>query len=402
MSIPRQSPEQAAEQIYRTLLREPRSEKVAIASACDRTLTRDLTAPISLPPFDASAMDGFAFDRSRIGGRQTLKLVGTALAGHPFNGRVGAAECVRITTGAALPRDTNTVVIQEDVVLDAGHVAIQAMPAIGDNVRRAGNDVAAGALLHRAGTRLNAFHCGALAASGIAEVTVATQPRVAVFSTGDELVPAGAELGPGQIYDSNRLLVAALIDTQAVTLIDGGLLPDDPKVLSEALGAVKADLLVTSGGVSVGDADFLTDLLQAEGTLSFWRLNLKPGKPLAFGSFRETPFLGLPGNPVSTAITALLFLPPAIAALTGAPKPSLAFLPATLATPVRRRSGREEYQRGTVENQGGKLVVRSTGDQSSNRLSSFSEANCLIRLRAEQGDLAVGTPVEIVNLFGLL
>ncbi len=402
MSIPRQSPEQAAEQIYRSLLREPPRETLAVANACGRTLVQDLTAPISLPPFDASAMDGYAFHHARATGHGSLKQVGTALAGHPYTGPVGPGECVRITTGAALPAGTDTVVIQENVSTGPEQITVSFMPQAGDNVRPAGNDVTAGQLLFRSGHTLNAFHCGALAASGIAQVEVAARPRVAVFSTGDELVPAGAELGPGQIYDSNRLLVSALIDPRRVELVDGGLLPDDPKVLSSSLGAQNADLLVTSGGVSVGDADFLTDMLRAEGTLAFWRLNLKPGKPLAFGRFRETPFLGLPGNPVSTAITALLFLPPAIAALTGAPQPKLRFLPATLAAPIHRRSGREEYQRGTAENRDGSLVVHSTGDQSSNRLSSFGEANCLIRLRADQDDLAVGAPVDILALYGLL
>lgn len=402
MSIPRQSPEQAAEQIYRSLLREPPGETVAVAQACGRTLRQDLAAPISLPPFDASAMDGFAFRHATAAGREALKRVGRALAGHPFTGIIGPGECVRITTGAALPAGTDTVVIQENVLAEREQIKLTAMPQAGDNVRRAGNDVSVGAPLFRRGHTLNAFHCGALAASGIAEVDVAARPRLAIFSTGDELAPPGAALGPGQIYDSNRLLVSALADQRSVELLDGGLLPDDPAVLKNSLGGQDADLLITSGGVSVGDADFLTDLLRAEGTLEFWRLNLKPGKPLAFGRFRETPFLGLPGNPVSTAITALLFLPPALAALNGAPQPRLNFMPATLAAPISRRAGREEYQRGTAENLGGSLVVSSTGDQSSNRLSSFSEANCLIRLHAEQSDLSAGSAVEILPLYGLL
>ncbi|MEM1230445.1 MAG: gephyrin-like molybdotransferase Glp [Pseudomonadota bacterium] len=402
MSIPRLSPDEAAHRVYTTLRRDPGTEQIPTAEGCQRTLAQALHAPVSLPPFDASAMDGYAYRAETLPADLCLPRVGSALAGHPFTDTVPPGHCVRITTGAALPAGTDTVVIQENVDAREGDIVIHTRPEAGANVRQAGHDIQAGALMHNPGQRLTAFHCAALAASGIAEVTVAQRPRVAVFSTGDELVSPGAVLGPGQIYDSNRLLVRSALDSNGVHWIDGGLLPDDRAALREALGAVDADLIVTSGGVSVGDADFLTELLQTEGELDFWRLNLKPGKPLAFGRYGNTPFLGLPGNPVSTAITALLFVRPAIAALSGGTEPDLTCWPATLGSAIRRRGGREEFQRGIAMPTQGQLIVTSSGDQSSNRLQSFSEANCLIRLQSDQTDLQPGAGVEIIPLFGLV
>ena len=273
-------------------------------------------------------------------------------------------------------------------------------PRRGDNVRPRGHDVVRGSPIARKGDRLDAYRLAWLTACGIDRLEVKRRVDVAIFSTGDELVDTGKPLGPGQIYDSNRFALARLMSDQPVNLTDLGCLPDDPRAIRATLeqAAESADMVLTSGGVSVGDADYVRDIVEQIGRLEFYRIALKPGKPLAVERSATPTSSGLPGNPISTIVTFLLFVVPAIAVRSGGRHtPPLEFA-AVLADDIDHSPGRREYQRGRAENAGGGLIVRSTGDQSSNRLATFDGANCLMRVPEDRGDLAAGETVSIVLL----
>ncbi|MEM6707662.1 MAG: gephyrin-like molybdotransferase Glp, partial [Pseudomonadota bacterium] len=356
----------------------------------------------------ASAMDGYAYAHDRIDPSQPLRVVGTAAAGHPYTGALEPQTCLRMLTGASVPDSADTVVIQENVVRQNDQVQIRSLPERGANIRAVGQEVVAGQQLLPAGTRLNAFHLGLLASVGLTELTVRRCIRVQLVSTGDELVPAGSKLEPGQIFDSNRALLTALLSREDVTIERSVHLRDDADATAQALNAAgHSDLLITSGGVSVGDSDYIGRALAERGSLNFWRLNLKPGKPVAFGRIGDCWMLGLPGNPVSTAITALLLVLPALRRLSGEPAQPLLRVAATLTHPIRHNPGRTEFQRGVLEQRSSdsgarELIVTPTGDQSSNRLSTFSAANCLIEIDKSAGDLDAGTRVHTLPLGGLL
>ena len=378
------------------------SEVVAVADALDRITVTDVPAPIDLPPFDASAMDGYAVAAANFSGEppHTIEVVGESLAGHPAQARVAGTGAVRIFTGAPIPAGADAIVIQEDTRPGPDGIMLVASPRRGDNIRPRGHDVVRGSPIARGGARLDAYRLAWLTACGIDQVEVKRRVRVAIFSTGDELVDAGEPLAPGQIYDSNRFALARLLSDQPVDLMDYGCLPDSPRAIRAALeqAADSADMVLTSGGVSVGDADHVRAIVEDIGRLEFYRIALKPGKPLAVGKIGDVDFFGLPGNPISTIVTFLLFVVPALAVRSGGRHaPPLEFT-AVLAEHIAHTAGRREYQRGVAENADGRLVVRSTGDQSSNRLSTFDGANCLIRVPEERGDLTIGETVSIVLL----
>ena len=378
------------------------SESVPVADALDRIVADDIAAPVDLPPFDASAMDGYAVAAAGFAGEppHAVEVIGESLAGHPSSARVSGTQAVRIFTGAPMPTGADAVVIQEDTRAGTGGIMLTETPGHGDNVRPRGHDIARGARIARGGDRLDAYRLSWLTACGIARVEVKRRVRVAIFSTGDELMDVGKSLGPGQIYDSNRFALARLMADQPVELNDLGCLPDSPDAIRAALerAAASADMILTSGGVSVGDADYVRDIVEQIGRLAFYRIAMKPGKPLAVGRIGDADFFGLPGNPISTIVTFLLFVVPAIAVRAGGRHtPPLAF-DAVLADRIAHSPGRREYQRGIAENAGGDLVVRSTGDQSSNRLATFDGANCLIRVPEDRGDLAAGETVSIILL----
>ena len=355
-------------------------------------------------------MDGYAFMAADIVGAvdivggQALTQVGESLAGHPFHGTLQPGECIRITTGAAVPACADTVIIQEDCRIEGLRIELTRVPDQGSNIRAIGHDITAASMLCERGKRLNPFDIGWLAAAGLSEVKVIVKPRVAVFSTGDELIEPGLSIADGQIFDANRAVLIALLDLLPVTVTDLGILPDERDLIETELAraAEHNDLILTSGGVSVGDADFVREVVESIGSIELWRLNLKPGKPLAFGTIGNTLFLGLPGNPVSTIVTYLLIAQPLLLALSNAGTVSPAIYKAILQTPIRHSPGREEYQRGISELSNGDRRVRVTGDQSSNRLATFSEADCLIRISKDVGDLVSGTEVEILPFFGLV
>jgi len=400
--------EEARQRIVAALPRPEATENLPLGRAAGRVLAATLTAGVAVPPFDNSAMDGYALDASGLPsvGETSLRQVGTAWAGRPFEGRVGPGECVRIMTGAPMPAGTDTVIMQEQVSAAGEQVIIRSGHRAGENRRRAGESLALGAEILAAGTRLTPVHLGLAASAGVAEVSVYRRPRVAILSTGDELQSAGQPLGPGQIYDSNRCSLAAMLERLGVEVLDLGVVPDHLEATREALleAVLGADVIISSGGVSVGDADFVVEVLRAEGQVGFWKLAIKPGKPLAFGRLGQAWFFGLPGNPVSSMVTFYQVVQPALQRLCGVdPLPQPLVVSARLAAPLRKQPGRAEFQRARLHLDGaGQLSVEALSQQGSNVLRSMVEADCFIVLSLEQGDLEAGEWVQVQPFAGLV
>ena len=383
------------------------TERVALEALAGRVLAEPVTAPFDVPPHDNSAMDGYAVRAADVPetGEARLRVTGTAWAGRPYGGRVGPGEAVRIMTGAVLPEGADAVVMQEHVRAGDGHVVVPGPVAPGLNVRRAGEDVAAGATVLEPGLRLTAAHVGVIASLGLAAATVHRRPRVAFFSTGDELRPPGEPLGPGEIHDSNRHVLRALLQGLGMAPLDLGLVPDDPAAVEAALrrAADEADAVLTSGGVSVGEADHVTDALRRLGEVGFWRVAIKPGKPLAFGRIGGARFFGLPGNPVSVMVTFLVLVQPALRRMAGERAVEPPAVRARARARFRKRPGRADYQRGVLTRAAdGTLEVAPTGPQGSHVLTSMARADCLVVLPREAGDVEPGAWVEVLPFRGLL
>ena len=408
--------EEAREALFAQIAAVSASECIPLTQAHGRIAAEVVRAQLPLPPFPASAMDGYALRRQDVPNHKTFRIVGQSLAGHPYSGSIKAGECARIFTGAVVPNGADLIVLQEevaDVITDEnGDENVRFVPHKTDEdyIRPVGNDVQQGHPMTQPGDTLSPLLLGALAAAGVCDINVYRRPKVGIFSSGDELRDPGTPpeaLALGQIYDSNRFTLTSLLRQQPIELITLDRLPDDPNAVEAALAEAsrRCDMLITSGGVSVGDADFVGATIARLGELSFWRLNLKPGKPLAFGKIGDCWIFGLPGNPVSTIVTCLLLAKPSLQVLCGTlPKP-LMRIPATLTSPVSHHPGRAEYQRGIYsqkEPAGSGLTVRHTGDQGSNRLSTFAGANCLIEVPKESGDLTAGAEVNILPLSDLL
>ncbi len=383
------------------------SVEVALGEAPGRVLAEAVAVPFDVPPADNSAMDGYALRAGDVPaeGEARLRVVGAAFAGHPFTGRVGPGEAVRIMTGAVLPEGADAVVMQERVRVEGDGVVVPGPVWPGENVRRAGEDLARGAEALAAGTRLGPAQIGLLASLGLARVAVRRRPRVAVFSTGDELRQPGEPLGPGDIYDSNRPTLLALLAGLGLEPLDLGRVPDERGAVEETLAraAREADAVLTSGGVSVGEADYVTEVLRALGEVGFWKVAIKPGKPLAFGRVDEALFFGLPGNPVSVMVTFLVLVQPALRRLAGERDVDPPVARARARAPFRKRPGRTDYQRGVLAVAAdGTLEVAPTGPQGSHVLSSVARADCLVVLPREAGDIAPGTWVEVHPFRGLM
>lgn len=378
------------------------TETVSVAEGNQRVLANDVIAPVSLPPFTSSAMDGYAIKSSEARDAGTsFRVIGTSFAGTPHDiATVPACSAVRIFTGAMVPEWADAVVLQEDVDRQAETITIKENPTPGDNIRLIGHDVRRDELLLAQGTKLGAFDVSWLAACGIASVNVVRRIRIALFSTGDELQDPGKPLSKGQIYDSNRTALKELLRSKPVSIEDLGRLRDDPLLIEKAIAKVSkdVDIILTSGGVSVGDADYVRPVVESLGKLTFWNVALKPGKPIAVGQVENALFFGLPGNPVSTIVTYLLFVTKAIDALSGMTPVDPLTIPALLTKPLRHSRGRREYQRGILSRDGNRLCVRSTGDQSSNRLATMSSANCLILVPETEDSLDEGVIVDVLLL----
>lgn len=382
-------------------------ETLFLRNALGRVLYDDVRSPIDVPGYRNSAMDGYAIAHADLqsAGETQFRVVGTAFAGQPFTGSVGAGDAVRIMTGALVPEGLDTVIMQEQTVREGETVRIAGGHRQGDNVRGIGEDIARDSVVLQQGRRLRAADLGLLASLGIAEVRVRRSLRVAFFSTGDELRSLGQPLGAGQIYDSNRYTLHGMLSRLGVEIIDMGVIPDRREAIAEAFTSAStiADVLITSGGVSVGEADFVKETLDRLGQVNFWKIAMKPGKPLAFGKVNQAIFFGLPGNPVSAMATFYQIVQPALRQLMGEGEVMTPTLQVPCATRLKKSSGRQDFQRGILErNERGELTVRTTGPQGSHILSSMSHANCFIILPAEWGNVEAGTLVEVQPFEGLL
>ena len=401
------SADAALEQIKSGAVRIKGIEKIAIREALNRILAEDIHSHINVPTGTNSAMDGYAVNSGDIpsSGNVELHVSGTAWAGKPYDGKLTAGSCVRIMTGAIMPEGTDTVIIQEDVQVTGSGIMIDGATRKSDNVRQAGEDIAAGDLILSRGRRLNPADIGLIASLGIAEVCVVRRLRVAFFSTGDELRSIGETLSDGAIYDSNRYTLYGMLERMGADIIDMGVIKDDRDALEEAfsIAAANADVLITSGGVSVGEADYIKEILAKLGQVDFWKVAIKPGRPLAFGQVGNALFFGLPGNPVSVMVTFYEFVQPALRKMIGEDDAGVLSLKARCDSKLKKRPGRVEYQRGILQrDEDGDLVVVKTGAQGSGILRSMSQANCFIILPIASSGVEPGEFVDIQPFSGLV
>lgn len=381
-------------------------ETLPIRDAVGRVLADPIISPLNVPPHSNSAMDGYAVRASDLPatGENTLKLIGTSWAGTPFDGTVHDGECIRIMTGAKMPAGADTVIMQEHVQRTDDSIVIGSGHKAGQNVRHPGEDIAQGNTVLTAGQRIGPAELGLLASLGIAEVKVSRRLRVAFFSTGDELQPVGTELAEGQIYDSNRYTLHGMLTQLGVDIIDMGVIRDERAAIETAFSqaAEQADAVITSGGVSVGEADFTKATLEKLGEVDFWRIAMKPGKPLAIGKIRDALFFGLPGNPVSVMATFYLFVLPALRQMMGQSVTPPLHVSAICKHGLKKRPGRMDFQRGLLSNKNGQLVVAAAGMQASHILSGMSQANCFIVLPLEAGNIEAGNAVDVIPFYGLI
>ncbi len=397
---PNSMPVEQARQFIREFLAAPSAqEAISLCDALRRTLAEDIVSPMNVPPHDYSAMDGYAVRGADLASTpRKLKITGSAFAGHAFAGQIGAGECVRIMTGALIPDGCDCVVMQEEASADGDMVEIAGDHRSGGNIRLAGEDIAKGALVLARGQAIRPAEMGLLASLGFSRVTVYRKLKVALLSTGDELQQPGSPLAAGRIYDSNRYTLMGMLGELGVEVIDMGAIRDDRVSLKAALldAASRADAIISSGGVSVGEADYVKQLLDEIGEVVFWKIAMKPGKPLAYGKIGTSHFFGLPGNPVAVMVTFQQFVRDALRVLMGQqPRPPLEFQ-AISADRIRKVPGRTEFQRGILgRDEAGSLVVRATGEQGSGILSSMSKANCFVVLPAAQGNVEAGSTVQV-------
>lgn len=403
---PNSMPVEKARQFIKQFL-EPvgEVESVSLHESLGRVIAQDILSPANVPNYDNSAMDGYAFSAQDLTASK-LQVIGTAFAGKAFNGSIQPGECVRIMTGAAIPQGADTVVMQERVLRNGDTIQISEAPKPRANVRYAGEDLRQGQSVLTAGHLMRPADLGLLASLGIAEVRVYQKLKVAFFSTGDELVAIGKPLTSGQIYDSNRYTLYGMLKRLGVDIIDLGAIADDPQQLETTLlhAAMQADVIITSGGVSVGEADYMKELLSRHGQVMFWKIAMKPGRPLAYGKVGKAHYFGLPGNPVAVMVTFYQFVRDALMTLMGQAEMSpLPMFRVECTAPIKKLSGRTEYQRGILyTDETGCWKVKPTGAQGSSILSSMSLANCFIVLDETVGNLEAGALVQVQVLEGII
>jgi molybdopterin molybdotransferase len=381
--------------------------RVPVRDALGRVLAEDLLSPVDVPSHRNSAMDGWAMRGADLAaGEATLTEVGVSFAGKPFSGKVAAGQCVRIMTGGVVPEGADTVVMQERARANGKSITFAAGQKTGQNVREAGEDLKAGSLALARGRIVRPAELGLVASLGIGEVSVYRRLRVAFFSTGDELKSVGATLGEGEIYDSNRYTLHGMLARLGCDVLDMGVVRDDPELIERAFAqaSANADVVITSGGVSVGEADFVKSMLGKLGEVVFWKIAMKPGRPLAYGKIGAAHFFGLPGNPVSVMVTFYQFVRDALLVLMGAnPVAPIPTFRATCTARLKKAPGRTEFQRGVLtQAPDGTLTVRPTGEQGSGILKSMSDANCFIILGDHTGNVEAGTSVEVQLLEGIV
>ncbi|MBA3771891.1 MAG: molybdopterin molybdotransferase MoeA [Ramlibacter sp.] len=385
------------------------ADHVGVLDALDRVLAEDIISPVSVPPHDNSAMDGYAFAGGELkpGAPLVLEVVGTAFAGAAWQGTAGPGQCVKIMTGAIMPAGLDTVVPQEFIPA-GGDGRITIPPGLlkpGDNRRFKGEDVSEGQPALRRGARLSPAACGLIASLGIDRVPVTRRLRVAYFSTGDEILSLGEPPREGAVYDSNRYTVWGLLKRLGCDVIDLGVVRDDPALLEAAFrgAAAQADAIITSGGVSVGEADHTKAMMKKLGDVAFWKIAMRPGRPMAVGRIGSCVLFGLPGNPVAVMVTFLAFVRPALLRMMGSSETQPPLLRARSVQAIRKKAGRTEYQRGTVtRGADGLLEVCITANQGSGVLSSMVQANGLVILHHAQGNVAAGEAVDVMMFAGVI
>ena len=389
------------------------AETLALCASLGRVLSADILSPASVPNYDNSAMDGYAFNAKDIVTEMPtkLKVIGTVYAGQAFDIALKSGECARIMTGGMIPTGANTVMMQERVTAEAGNITFTETPKRGMNVRYAGEDLQQGQTVLMAGHLMRAADLGLIASLGIAEVSVYCKLRVAFFSTGDELAGVGEALKTGQVYDSNRYTLYGMLSQMGVEIIDMGAIPDEPALLESTLlaAASQADVVITSGGMSVGEADYMKLLLAKHGQVVFWKIAMKPGRPLAYGKIKASNtkpahYFGLPGNPVAVMVTFYQFVREAMLVLMGQPNPApLPIFKVECTEKIKKMTGRTEFQRGILfADADGAWKVKPTGSQGSAILSSMSLANCFIVLDESIGNLDAGSFVAVQVLDGIV
>ena len=396
--------ERALEKIAAAVDPIAHTEVVALREGLDRVLGADIRSPENVPNHTNSAMDGYAVRVADLE-NETLKVIGTSWAGKAFDGTISANQAVRIMTGAVIPEGADSIVIQEHVEREGDLIRVAPGQRQGQHVRKAGEDLAAGDVALTAGRRLLASDLGLIASLGIGEVPVTRRPRVAFFSNGDELRSIGQPLAVGDVYDSNRYTLHGMLTRSGMAFNDLGVVPDDRDRIKETFlrAADIADVVITSAGASVGDADFVKDVLDEIGEVNFWKIAMKPGRPLSFGKVGNSLFFGLPGNPVSVMVTFYQFVLPALRRLSG----ELAWAPLRLMARTQDRlkkmPGRTEFQRAALfQDENGELVVSTTGDQGSGILSSMTQANCFVILPIDSSGAQPGEQVLVEPFAGLV
>lgn len=397
--------EQAQQQIRAQLTPVQEEVQIPLDQGLHRILAQDLLVPRAVPGWDNSAMDGYALRYADLDPSVPLTVTQTLLAGAPQPPALQPGHAIRLMTGAMIPPGADTVVMQEQVTLHQGSILVQPGQQLGQHIRRAGEDLPLGAVALRQGQRLGAAELGLLASLGLAEIPVVRPLRVALCSTGNELVSLGHTPGPGQYFDSNRHTLHALISDLGFECLDLGVIPDQPQLLRKAFSAAArmADVVISTGGVSVGEADFIKPVLREMGQIRFWKVAIKPGRPFAFGMLGSAQFFGLPGNPVAAMVTFLLLVRGALLQLAGmAPVPEPPQFSVRSANDLKKAAGRLEFQRGSFQRDAqGQWQVFSTGHQGSAVLSSMSQANCFIVLPASCTRVAAGSMVDILPFSGL-
>ncbi|OTA21587.1 molybdopterin molybdenumtransferase MoeA [Xenorhabdus beddingii] len=391
--------EQALEKLLVQAVPLTDTETIHLTESAGRITATDIISPINVPPFDNSAMDGYAIRLTDLNQNPTLPVAGKALAGVPFQAEWPVGSCIRIMTGAPIPSGTDAVVMQEQAEVTETGIRFMYPVMQGQNIRTVGEDIRQHSVVLPKGIKLSTAQLPLIASLGVANVEVVRKLKVAVFSTGDELQAIGEPLQVGQIYDTNRFAVRLMLEKLGCEVIDLGVICDDPAALRQAFISAdqQADLVISSGGVSVGEADYTKQILDKVGKISFWKLAIKPGKPFAFGKLDQAWFCGLPGNPVSAVLTFYQLVQPLIARLSGftAWQPPMR-LTARTTTPLKKSPGRLDFQRGFAAiNEDGELEVQTTGHQGSHIFSSYSLGNCFIVLERERGHVAAGETVHI-------
>tara|TARA_B100001094_G_scaffold330063_1_gene394354 strand:+ start:5793 stop:7055 length:1263 start_codon:yes stop_codon:yes gene_type:complete len=389
----------AVKQILKSIAKIKESETINIMDSLGRVSSKNIKSSIDIPSFRNSAMDGYAVNIKNLEKNEyTLVEQGISLAGQPYIKKLKNQGTVRVMTGAVIPDNSDAVIMKEMTDLKDNMISFPKLMQKNQNIRNIGEDIKKGATVIKKGRQINYVDLGILSSLGIAKIDVVRKPVVSFFSTGDELVSINKKLKKGQIYDSNRYLLFGLLNELPVQIKDMGVVKDDERILVKKLQECSkiSDIVITTGGVSVGDADYIKSALKVVGKVNFWKIAIKPGRPLAYGKINNASFFGLPGNPVSAAVTFQIFIIPAIRRMLQMTTSSKLTLNAIVKSNLSKKKGRVEYKRGLLEQKDGVYIVNTTGLQGSNILSSLSKANCYIRLSSETNNINKGDIVEVI------